>query len=78
MERERRRATSSKNAYDDGSIKGVNVVPKLKRNPGKITRGMPLVGQHNEEILHDLGVTDDEIARLYADGTIRQEQTPIG
>ena len=74
----RKTFTSWKNAYDDGSIKGVNVVPKLKRNPGKITRGMPLVGQHNEEILHDLGVTDDEIARLYADGAIRQEQTPIG
>ena len=39
---------------------------------------MPLVGQHNEEILHGLGVSDDEIAELYKAGTIRQEKTPIG
>ena len=70
--------TTWKNAYDDGEIRGVNVIPKLKNNPGKISRGMPLVGQHNEEILHNLGVSDDEIAALYEAGTIRQEKTPIG
>ena len=70
--------TEWKNAHDDGTMRGVNVVPRLKRNPGKIGRGMPLVGQHNEEILHSLGVADDEIAALYDAGTIRQETTLTG
>ena len=70
--------TSWKNAFDDDEIRGVNVIPKLKNNPGKIGRGMPLVGQHNEEILHGLGVSDDEIAALYEAGTSRQETTLTG
>ncbi|MGN0909415.1 MAG: hypothetical protein ACI4NA_07310, partial [Succinivibrio sp.] len=64
--------------YDDNEIKGVNVIPRLKNNPGKITRGMPLVGQHNEEILGHLGVGQDEIQELYTAGTIRQEKTIFG
>ncbi|MDD5807238.1 MAG: CaiB/BaiF CoA-transferase family protein [Eggerthellales bacterium] len=70
--------TSWKNEYDDNQIKGINVIPRLKNNPGKITRGMPLVGQHNEEILESLGVSTDEIAQLYDQGTIRHEETPFG
>ncbi|MGN0078511.1 MAG: CaiB/BaiF CoA transferase family protein, partial [Coriobacteriales bacterium] len=70
--------TSWKNAYDDNEIKGVNVIPRLKNNPGKVTRGMPLVGQHNEEILGHLGVGQDEIQELYNAGTIRQERTIFG
>ena len=70
--------TTWKNAHDDETMRGVNVVPKLKKNPGKIQRGMPLVGQHNEEILHSLGVSDEEIAQLYDEGFIRQETTLTG
>lgn len=70
--------TTWKNAYDDNEIKGVNVIPRLKNNPGRIARGMPLVGQHNEEILESLGVSDEEVERLYAAGIIRQEKTVFG
>lgn len=70
--------TEWKNAYDEGTVRGVNVVPKLKNNPGRIAKGMPLVGQHNEEILHSLGCDAAEIAALYEAGTIRQEHSPIG
>ncbi len=70
--------THWKNAYDDGEIRGINVVPKMKNNPGKITRGMPLVGQHNEEILHEMGVSDETISQMYEAGTLKQERTPLG
>lgn len=70
--------TTWKNEYDDNEIRGVNVVPKLKVNPGRIGRGMPLVGQHNEELLYSIGMNDAEISQLYDEGIIRQEKTPIG
>lgn len=66
--------TEWSNAYDEGTIRGVNVVPKLKVNPGRISRGMPLVGQHNEEILEEIGIAPDEIKTLYAGGIIKKEQ----
>ena len=53
---QRKTFTSWRNAYENGETMGVNVVPRLTRNPGKISRGMPLVGQDNEEILASLGV----------------------
>ena len=66
--------TEWSNAYDEGTIRGVNVVPKLKINPGRISRGMPLVGQHNEKILEEIGIAPDEIKTLYAEGIIKKEQ----
>ena len=45
--------TEWKSSYDDGSIRGVNVVPRMKNNPGQIWRGMPLVGADNEDILDE-------------------------
>ena len=43
----------------------------------------PLLGQHNHEVLAELGLTDDEIAELEAEGVIghrsaveRPEQGP--
>lgn len=66
------------NAYDDGTTRGVNVVPRLSRNPGRIQRGMPCVGQHNEEILGELGFTDEDLAGWYEAGILKKESTPKG
>lgn len=46
-------------------IKGINVFPKFKKNPGKVWRGLPNVGMDNEEILNELGYSNDEIDNLY-------------
>lgn len=67
-----------KNSFDDETIRGVNVVPKLKNNPGKIWRGMPLVGYDNEDLLEELGCNADEIAALYEEGSIRREESAVG
>ena len=34
------------------------------------TQPAPLLGQHNRELLAELGLTDDEIAQLEAEGVI--------
>lgn len=39
---------------DGETVPMPGVVPKLSRTPGQISRGAPLLGEHNDEILHDL------------------------
>lgn len=51
-------------------LRGVNVVPKFKNNPGKIWRGMPSVGMDNDDILLDLGYTEEQIKGFYQSGAI--------
>lgn len=50
---------------DDRHIIGVNVIPKLKNEPGRIWRGAPTIGMDNEDILTDLGVSAEKIQELY-------------
>ncbi|MEZ5126653.1 MAG: L-carnitine CoA-transferase [Thermoleophilia bacterium] len=54
------------------TFKGVNVVPKQKRRPGQIWRGAPSIGMDNEDILADLGLSDEEIRQLYQEGVLRK------
>ncbi len=44
---------------------------RLSRGPDRVHRSpAPLLGQHNHEVLAELGLADDEIGRLEADGVI--------
>lgn len=42
----------------------------LSDTPGRITRSPPQLGEHTDEILRSLGLSDNEIAGLRADGAI--------
>jgi L-carnitine CoA-transferase len=55
------------------TIKGVNIVPKLKNYPGKIWRAAPNIGMDNEDILEEIGLSNDEIQALYEKGVIMQK-----
>ena len=56
-----------------GSVKLVGPVPKLSAEPAPIARPAPRLGEHSREILRDtLGYTEDEVARLLAEGVISQ------
>lgn len=70
--------TEWKNSFNDETVRGVNIVPKLKNNPGQIWRGMPLVGADNEDILEELGATPDQIAAMYDEKLLKKEETPFG
>lgn len=52
------------------TVKGVNVVPKFKSNPGVIWRGAPSIGGDNEEVLRGIGYDDEAIEALYASDTL--------
>jgi crotonobetainyl-CoA:carnitine CoA-transferase CaiB-like acyl-CoA transferase len=54
---------------DDGTVMH-NVVPRLSRTPGAISRPAPRLGEHNAEILGELGLGEDEVRALSEEGVI--------
>lgn len=53
-----------------------NIVPKCKRNPGRIWCPAPDRGQDNEDILADLGYSPEQIKAMYADSTVTKPAKP--
>lgn len=51
-----------------------NVFPRLKNNPGQVWRGGPSIGMDNEDILFEVGLTQEEIDQLYAEGQLAKEE----
>jgi formyl-CoA transferase len=54
-----------------------HVVPRLDATPGTIRTPAPQLGQHNRELLGELGVDDVAYAALLAAG-VACEQKPVG
>ncbi len=54
-----------------GEVKMQTVIPTLTGTPGAIRRAAPEIGEHNHEVYVDeLGLSEDDLARLAAEGTI--------
>lgn len=54
--------------YDPGSernVKGINTIPKFKNNPSQIFRGGPTYGMDNEDVLSELGFSEEDIKSFY-------------
>ena len=54
-----------------GTLRGLGSPLRLQRTPPAPRRAGPRLGEHNGEILRELGCDEREIARLEADGIIR-------
>jgi len=52
------------------------VAPRLSRTPGKIRAPAPHLGQHNREVLAEIGVDDARYAQLLADGVVIEGERP--
>lgn len=54
-------------------IRAVAPLPKFKNNPAHVWGPCPAFGQHNEEILGELGYSEEEIQSLYDEGVIERD-----
>jgi len=58
-----------------GRIKMLGIPTKLSATPGKVLRMPPLLGEHTEEVLKELGYTDEKIRALKSENVVRQYAT---
>ncbi|WP_296124508.1 CoA transferase [uncultured Bacteroides sp.] len=58
----------------DTMLKGPNAFPKFSKNPSCIFRGGPTYGMDNDDILAELGYTEDEIRQMYSEKVVSQEK----
>jgi L-carnitine CoA-transferase len=68
-----RRVFTEWDTVDGGTMRGVDVMPRFKRNPGRVWRGAPSIGMDNEAILAELGYDEPEIRALYRNNVLRQD-----
>jgi crotonobetainyl-CoA:carnitine CoA-transferase CaiB-like acyl-CoA transferase len=59
---------------DAGPLRQARVPARFLGTPPEPPRGAPRLGQHNVEVLRDLGLTDDDIADLVARGVVGSEE----
>ncbi|HEX5925443.1 MAG TPA: CaiB/BaiF CoA-transferase family protein [Baekduia sp.] len=53
-----------------GKVKGLGMPVKLSRTPGQVRSGGPALGEHTKQVLRESGFSEEEIARLLADGAV--------
>jgi len=56
-----------------GPLRQARHAARFERTPAGIRMGAPLLGEHNDEVLGELGLSSDEIAALKADGVVGAE-----
>ncbi len=54
-----------------GKIRQTRPAARFSQSNIELTRGAPTLGEHNAELLAELGFSDDDIAALASDGVIR-------
>lgn len=54
----------------EGEIRGLGIPIKMSETPGQIRRPAPLLGQHTDDVLTELGFTAEETSELRANGVV--------
>jgi crotonobetainyl-CoA:carnitine CoA-transferase CaiB-like acyl-CoA transferase len=55
-----------------GTYRQLPAGARFSKTPASVRRDAPLIGQHNHEVLTEVGYSDDEITALVASGTLRE------
>lgn len=58
------------NRSHGGTMKMPGIVPKLSDTPGAIKWEGPKLGEHNHEVLKNIGITEEQIKKLYEEGVM--------
>src|SRR4029079_16405741 len=58
-------------AFDNETVAVPAVVPKLSDTPGHVRVRAPMLGEHTDEVLRDLGFPEGQIARWREGGVIQ-------
>jgi crotonobetainyl-CoA:carnitine CoA-transferase CaiB-like acyl-CoA transferase len=53
-----------------GRVRAPGIPVRLSRTPGSVRTHPPLLGEHTDQVLGELGYRDEEISRLRTDGAI--------
>jgi crotonobetainyl-CoA:carnitine CoA-transferase CaiB-like acyl-CoA transferase len=53
-----------------GKVRQVGIAPRLSDTPGKVRSLSPLLGEHSEEVLSELGYSQKEIESLRREGVV--------
>jgi len=56
----------------EGKVPNIGYAVKLSGTPQQVRRHPPLLGEHNEEVLQEIGVSREDLARLRAEGAFGQ------
>lgn len=59
--------------FKGAQVRYVGVVPKFKNYPGRTWRPSPYVGMDNEEVLREIGYSEDQIKELYEQRIISKD-----
>ncbi len=59
-----------------GRLRQTRPAARFDRTPNEIERGAPRLGEHNRELLTELGFTDTQIEQLRENGVVGAEQYP--
>jgi formyl-CoA transferase len=54
-----------------GTVKVLDSPIRLSRTPNDVRRPAPMLGEHNAEVLRELGYDDDRLSELLVEGAIR-------
>jgi crotonobetainyl-CoA:carnitine CoA-transferase CaiB-like acyl-CoA transferase len=59
-----------------GKVQLQGIVPEFSETPGKVQRPAPMLGQHTEEVLSEIGYTKEQIEDFKAKGLVVQVKMP--